>query len=125
MVNGQWWTCVTSRQGSMSSLRSVCQAVGLHPLVGFGFCAVDVMLFGEEAATAGIGWAASIPVAFVLGIAAVFIQRYSFHDEWCAVFGKALLVALLTAIPTALPGSIFSLTGGNIGATKILLPVSE
>ena len=125
MVNGQWWPCVTSRQGSMSSLRSVCQAVGLHPLVGFGFFAVDVMLFGEEAARAGIGWAASTPVAFVLGIAAVFIQRYSFHDEWCAAFGKALLVALLTAIPTALPGSIFSLTGGNIGATKILLPVSE
>ena len=108
--------------GSRGSLRSFCQAVGLHPLVGFGFCAIDVMLFGEEVATASIGWAASIPVAFVLGIAAVFIQRYSFNDEWGAAFGKALLVALLTAIPTALPGSIVSPTGGMIGTVKMLLP---
>ena len=85
MVNGQWWPCVTSRQGSMSSLRSVCQAVGLHPLVGFGFFAVDVMLFGEEAATAGIGWAASIPVAFVLGT-----RRYLSKDIHSTMNGARL-----------------------------------
>lgn len=105
-------------------MRSFCQALGLHPLVGFGMFAVDWMLFSAEAASLGATWAVSVPIAALLAITAVFIQRFSFKDSWGSAIGKSLLVGLLTAIPTALP-SIITVGGGAVGAAKMLLPKGE
>ncbi len=108
----------------MNALRTFCQTYGLHPLVGFGMFAIDWMLFGEEAATLGVGWAISIPVALVLTIGCTLIQKYEYKDEWGAAIGKSLLIGLLTAIPTAIP-SIVALGGGVIGTIKMLLPKQD
>ncbi|MEI6669018.1 MAG: hypothetical protein WCP29_12760 [Acidobacteriota bacterium] len=96
-----------------------CQLFGLHPLVGFGMFAVDWMLFGAEAVTAGLSWPVSIPVGAALAVPCLLIQRHSFGDSWGAAIGKGLLVGLLTAIPTALPSAV-PLVGAVLGVARLL-----
>ena len=112
---------IEGHDSKLNALKPFCQAMGLHPLVGFGMFAVDWMLFFGEVATVGVSIAITIPVAVVLSIACVFIQKYSFKDEWGAAFGKSLLIGLLTAIPSPLP-SIVAFVGGAVGTVKVLLP---
>src|SRR5262249_24432979 len=50
------------------------QMFGLHPIVAFATFAIDIMLFGEEAASLMVGWVIAIPVALVLGVGIVFCQ---------------------------------------------------
>ena len=81
-------------------------ALGLHPAAAAGVAAVDTMLFGASAATAGAAWLASIPVGIALGIAVGLIQhRGSLQDDRGLAAGKGILVAILTAIPTAIPSA--------------------
>lgn len=103
----------------MSGVMRLSQTVGLHPLVGFGMFAVDLMLFGEEAVTAGIGWPVAVAVAVALTIPCILIQHYAYKDDWGAAVGKGLLVGLLTAIPTPLP-SIVPFLGGALGLVSLL-----
>jgi hypothetical protein len=86
----------------MLKLKMFCRAFGLHPLTALGLLAVDWALFGEEVATAGIGWAVSLPVGVMLGLAAFFIQKYLYKDEITPAAMKALVVGFLTAIPAPL-----------------------
>jgi hypothetical protein len=83
--------------------------------------AIDWMLFGSNLLAPGFGCVASVPVAFVLTIPSILIQKHQFHDGWGAAVGKGLMVGLLTVIPTALP-SVVSLTGGALGAASLLMP---
>ena len=76
----------------MEKLKYFCQTFGLHPLTAFGLFAVDWMLFGEEVATAGVGWLISLPVGAALGLAAFLIQKHAYKDETLPAFAKALLV---------------------------------
>jgi hypothetical protein len=78
------------------------QRFGLHPVTAMGMFLVDWMLFGEEVATAGIGWVISLPVGAALGIAAAMIQKRVYRDSTTAAVAKGLLVGLLTAIPAPL-----------------------
>ena len=103
----------------MSAMMRLSQTVGLHPLVGFGMFAVDLMLFGEEAATLGIGWPIALAVAVALTIPCILIQRYAYKDDWGAAVGKGVLVGVLTAIPTPLP-SIVPFVGGALGLVNML-----
>ncbi|MCE2853128.1 MAG: hypothetical protein LW717_18350 [Chloroflexaceae bacterium] len=96
----------------MSKFQQFCQTMGLHPLVGFGMAAIDLMLFGSE--LAGIGWVVSIPVAVVFSIASALIQKHGFKDEWGLAIGKALLIGCLIAIPTPI-GAVVPLVGGVLG----------
>ena len=86
----------------MEKLKAFCQTFGLHPLTAMGLFVVDWMLFGEEVATAGIGWVISLPVGMMLGFAAILIQKHAYRDETMPAVAKGLLVGLLTAIPTPL-----------------------
>ena len=88
--------------------------LGLHPLVAFGMIAADMMLFGGEAATAGVGLAVTIPVALALAIPCILLQRYAFKDTWGAAFGKGMMVGVLTAIPFPI-GSPLTIAGGILG----------
>ncbi|HEU4326491.1 MAG TPA: hypothetical protein VFS21_25340 [Roseiflexaceae bacterium] len=103
----------------MSGFQNISQTLGLHPLVGFGMVAVDLMLFGGEAATVGVTWAVSVPVALALAIPCVLLQRYSYGDSWGVAVGKGALIGLLTAIPTPLP-ALVSLVGGGLGLARML-----
>lgn len=93
------------------------QAFGLHPLVAFGVVAVDLMLFGGEASTAGVAWVVSVGVAVALAVPVLLLQRYAYHDDWGTAVGKAALLALLTAIPTPIP-AIFPAAAGVLGMVK-------
>jgi hypothetical protein len=97
--------------------RTSAFAWGLHPASAGGLVAVDWMLFGGEAASFGVLVVVSVLVGGVLTIPVALIQRYAYGDNWGASIGKALLVGLLTAIPTALPSFITAGMGvaGAIG----------
>ncbi len=103
----------------MDALKKLSKSLGLHPLVGFGMFAVDMMLFGAETITFELTWPISIAVGAALTIPSILIQRHSFKDDWGAAIGKGLLVGLLTGIPTALP-ALVPLLGGALGTMKML-----
>ncbi len=103
----------------MNALKKLSPALGLHPLVGFGMFAVDMMLFGEEMLTIGLTLPISAAVGAALTIPSILIQKYSYGDNWGAAIGKGLLIGVLTAIPTPLPAAI-PLLGGAIGTMQML-----
>lgn len=88
--------------------------VGLHPFVAFGMVAVDMMLFGGEAATGGVALTVTIPIALALTVPCVLLQKYSFGDNWGAALGKGLMVGVLTAIPFPI-GSPVTILGAILG----------
>ena len=108
----------------MNGLKKLSQSLGLHPLVGFGMFAIDMMLFGAEAITFELTWPISVAIGAALTIPSVLIQRYSFKDSWGAATGKGMLVGVLTGIPTALP-ALVPLLGGTLGTIQMLNDKSE
>lgn len=98
-----------------NTVAKISQTFGLHPIVGFGMTAVDLMLFSGTVVTAGAGWVVTVPVAIAFSIPCVLIQKYAFGDDWGSAAGKGMMVGVLTAIPTPLP-SIVSIGGGVLGA---------
>lgn len=103
----------------MNQIIEFCQMVGLHPFVGFGMVAVDVMLFGSESISLGVTWPISIAIAAILTIGCVLIQKYGMREQWGLALGKGILVGILTAIPTPIP-SIFTLAGGVVGTVALI-----
>ena len=103
----------------MTKFFQFCQLAGLHPFVGFGMFAVDLMLFGSETASLGISWPISVAVAIALTITSVLYQKHATSDKWGLAIAKGLMVGILTAIPTPLP-SIFTLGGGVLGTVALL-----
>jgi len=102
----------------MEKVKSFSQMFGIHPIVAFSLFAIDWMLFGSELVTLGTDWVITAPIGLLLGIAAMFVQRYGFKDDLGVAIGKGLLLGLLTAIPTALP-SLAMLPLAAIGAVKL------
>src|SRR6476660_475778 len=105
----------------MEKLRAFAQTFGLHPLTALGLIAIDWMLFGEEVATAGVGWVISLPVGAVLALVTFLIQKDSYRDATRQAIGKGLLGGLLTAIPAPL-SSLGLLPMAAFGALKALSP---
>ena len=109
------------KKESANTLQKFSKFFGLHPLVGFGMFAVDMMLFGVEVGTFEIGWLVTAPVAVFLSIPCILIQKFSYKDGWGSAIGKGMLVGVLTAIPTALPSAI-PFIGGVLGTLNLLSP---
>lgn len=103
----------------LNNMKKLSRSFGLHPLVGFGVFAVDMMLFGGEVITLETIWPLTVGVGAVLTIPSILIQRHSFKDNWGAAIGKGLLVGVLTGIPTPLP-ALVPLLGGTIGTMQML-----
>jgi hypothetical protein len=103
----------------MKRLIYYSQILGLHPLTAIGLFSVDWMLFGQEVATAGVGWLISLPVGMALGLISILIQQHVYKDDTMPAIAKGLLVGLLTAIPTAL-SSFGLLPLAAFGAIKTL-----
>ena len=105
----------------MEKIKSFAQTFGLHPLTALALFVVDWMLFGEEVATAGVGWLISLPVGLVLGLTAILIQKHAYKDNTAGAIAKGMLVALLTAIPAPL-SSFGILPLAAFGAIRALSP---
>ena len=110
------------KKESANTLQKFSKFFGLHPLVGFGMFAVDLMLFSTvEVPTFEVGWLVTVPVAAFLTIPCVLIQKFSYKDDWGSSIGKGMLVGVLTAIPTALPSAV-PFIGGVLGTLNLLSP---
>ena len=69
------------------------------------------MLFGGEVASMGGIIPISICVSIVLGVITYMAQVKWYGDDKTSAVMKALILGLLTAIPTNLPAFIYGLSG--------------
>lgn len=90
------------------------QKFGLHPGIALLTLVVDSMLMGGEIGSMGLLIPVSIASAVVLGIITFMAQRKWYGDDAESAFIKALTLAFLTAIPTALPAFLY-LPAGVVG----------
>jgi hypothetical protein len=94
------------------------QVFGLDPRVVFLTLVVDAMLFGGDVISGGAGLWLSIPAAVVLGLITYKSQRHWYRDDRDSAIIKGLVVGLLTAIPTSLPG-LLTLPSGIMGLVHL------
>jgi ABC-type xylose transport system permease subunit len=87
--------------------------------VAFLTVVVDAMLFGGDVATMGAGALLSLPAGLVLGVITYKAQRHWYGDDRESALIKGLVVGLLTAIPTSLPG-LLTIPSGLIGLAQML-----
>jgi hypothetical protein len=99
--------------------RGFGQLFGLDPRVAFLTVVVDSMLFGGQIATLGAATIVSVPAGIVLGAITYRIQRHWYRDDRESALIKALIVGLLTALPTSLPG-LLTIPSGIIGLVHLL-----
>jgi hypothetical protein len=90
------------------------QVFGLDPRIAFLTFILDVMLNAGELATAGLLVPVSIAAGIVLGYITYRAQRNWYLDDKESAKIKAIIVGLLTAIPTPLP-AIFYVPSGIVG----------
>ena len=95
------------------------QVFGLDPRVVFLTMLVDSMLFGGQFLTLGTSSLISLPVGIALGFITYKAQRHWYRDDQESAIIKGLIVALLTAIPTSLPGFL-TIPSGIVGLVHIL-----
>jgi len=91
--------------------RGFGQFFGIHPTIAFVALLVDLMLFGGDVMTMGALLPVSIGAGFVLGIITYLAQRKWYGDDKEAASIKALILGLLTAIPTPLPAALYIPSG--------------
>jgi len=101
------------------SHRGFGQHFGLDPRITLLTIAVDSMLFGGLVATLGTTALLSVPVGIALGFITYKAQRHWYGDDRESAIIKALIVGLLTAIPTSLPGFL-TIPSGIVGLAHLL-----
>lgn len=90
------------------------QMFGLLPSIAALTFLVDTMLFGGEGVTLGAGLPLSAGAGVMLGFIAYKAQRKWYGDDHDSALIKALILGLLTAIPTNLP-SVLYVPAGVVG----------
>ena len=98
-VHGQQTTAGSHHHAT----RGFAQAFGLHPAVAALTLTLDSMLFAGETVTLGMSLPFSIGVSAALGAIAYKAQVHWYGDDDESAKLKAGILALLTAIPSALP----------------------
>lgn len=86
--------------------RGLAQSFGLHPAVAALTLTLDTMLWGAEVGTLGLSLPISLGVSGALGVIAYRAQKSWYGDEDESAKLKAGILALLMAIPTALPSAL-------------------
>jgi putative flippase GtrA len=84
---------------------------GLHPIVGGLTLIVDMMLFPLDIVSGGADLLISCTVGVMVAIIAFLAQKKWYGDDGESAFIKALILGLLTSIPTALPAVIYAPAG--------------
>lgn len=95
------------------------QHFGLDPRVALLTVIVDTMLFGGQVATLGSTMLLSVPAGAILGFITYKAQRHWYGDDRESALIKGLIVGLLTAIPTSLPGFL-TIPSGVLGLLHFL-----
>jgi hypothetical protein len=90
------------------------QHFGLDPRVALLTVVVDSMLFGGQVLTLGSTMLLSVPAGVALGFITYKAQRHWYGDDRESALIKGLIVGLLTAIPTSLPGFL-TIPSGLLG----------
>jgi hypothetical protein len=94
--------------------RGFSQVFGVHPAMAALTLVVDLMLFGGEVATMGAILPVSIGAGALLGVITYLAQRKWYGDDKESAVIKAMILGVLTAIPTPLP-AILSVPSGIVG----------
>ncbi len=108
----------------MKPLPPLLQKIGLHPLVAFAMISVDMMLFAGDTTLGPVGWLLSTLIASLLSIPCLLLQRFAYRDGWLVAAAKAVIVGVITAIPTAMP-ALLTAAGGLLGAIGLLKTANE
>jgi hypothetical protein len=87
--------------------RGFAQSFGLYPALAIFTVATDLMLHAADVVTAGLLIPFSAAAGVAIGIICFMAQRKWFNDDSESALIKALIVALLTAIPSPLPYALF------------------
>lgn len=99
--------------------RSFDQLWGLHPGIALLALVVNTMLFGAELASFGALFPLAIVVGIVLGLVTYRAQvRWHGDDDENALI-KAVIITVLTVIPTPLPDFLY-LSSGALGLVHSL-----
>jgi hypothetical protein len=95
------------------------QLFGLDPRIAFLTFILDLMLNAGEFITMELALPVSLAAGIVLGFIAYRAQMKWYGDDSESAMIKATMLALLTAIPTALPSFLYG-TAGLIGLAHVL-----
>ncbi len=98
---------LSARGHHQVAARGFAQTFGLHPAMAFLTVIADTMIFGGDIASAGLLLPVAAVGAVILGIITFMAQKAWYHDGSESALIKALVVALLTAIPSPLPYFLF------------------
>lgn len=92
---------------------------GLDPRIALLTIVVDAMLFGGDLLTLGTTTLLSVPAGIALGFITYKAQRSWYGDDRDSALIKGLIVGLLTAIPTSLPG-LLTIPSGIVGLLDLV-----
>lgn len=95
---------------SSSSSPKLAQALGLHPFVAFFTVILDCMLFGPES-TIILWFFCALPLSIGIVPIVAIMQTRLYGDDWLVAIAKSMMVGILTAIPSPLPGFITGAAG--------------
>ena len=105
------------REGQAAA--GLAQVLGLDPRVAILAIALDTMLFAGEIISMGILMVFSIVAGVVFGFITYRAQKSWYGDNHESAKIKALMMGLLTAIPTALPAFLY-LPAGLVGLVHVI-----
>jgi hypothetical protein len=109
----------TSLSARDSAAQGLVQMFGLDPRVAVFLVIVDLLLFGGNIVSLGT----LIPLGVAVGAAVGFItyrgQRHWFGDDHESALIKAMMVAVLTAIPVPIT-PLVAIPGGVLGVVKAI-----
>ena len=97
----------------------LAQTLGLDPRVALIAIVLDTMLFAGEIATVGVLIFFSCVAGLIFGFVTYRAQIAWFKDERDSALIKALIMGLLTAIPSPLPAFLY-VPAGIVGTVKKL-----
>ncbi len=87
------------------------QTLGIHPAIGLFTLCLDAMAFGGEAVSFGAFLPFSLLMAGAVGYVTYKGQQAWYGDSEESAKTKAVMLAVLTFLPTALPSLIYAPLG--------------
>jgi len=91
--------------------RGMAQAMGIHPAIALFTLCIDLMSFGGEAGSFGLFLPFSALMAGAVGYVTYHGQQSWFGDSQQSAKTKAVMLAVLTFIPSPLPAVLYAPLG--------------